>query len=142
MKQLISLFAVFAFVTNVAVAQTADEQAVRTTLNQQTVAWNQGNLEEFMEGYWKSDSLMFVGKSGLTYGWQATLDNYKKGYPDTASMGKLTFDIVQVKRLSVLYFFVVGKWHLARTIGDVGGTFTLLFKKIKNKWVIIADHSS
>ena len=95
-----------------------------------------------MNGYWQNDSLMFIGKSGITYGWQKTLDNYKKGYPDTASMGKLNFELLQIKRLSVNYFFVVGKWHLTRSIGDVGGAFTLLFRKVKNKWVIVADHSS
>ena len=85
---------------------------------------------------------MFIGKSGVTYGCQNTLNNYKKGYPDTAAMGKLTFDLLEIKRLSVIYFFVVGKWHLTRRIGDIGGHFTLLFKKVKNKWVIIAEHSS
>ena len=85
---------------------------------------------------------MFIGKSGITYGWQKTLDNYKKNYPDTASMGKLNFDLLSVQPVSENYFFVVGKWHLTRSIGDVGGVFTLLFRKVKNKWVIIADHSS
>lgn len=128
------------FVT--ASAQSEDEQAVRNLLEAQRLAWNAGNLETFMSTYLRDDSLMFIGKSGITYGWQNTLENYKKGYPDTAAMGKLNFNILQVKRLSVLYFFVVGKWHLTRSIGDVGGHFTLLFKKVKNKWVIIADHSS
>ena len=125
-----------------AFTQTREEQIIRNTLEEQRQAWNTGNLESFMSAYLQSDSLMFIGKSGVTYGWQNTLDNYKKGYPDTAAMGKLKFDILEVKRLSVLYFFVVGKWHLTRSIGDVGGHFTLLFKKVKNKWVIIADHSS
>ena len=120
----------------------ADEQAIRTLLETQRLAWNTGDLETFMATYWQSDSLMFIGKTGVTYGWQNTLNNYKKGYPDTAAMGKLSFDILEVKRLSVIYFFVVGKWHLNRSIGDVGGHFTLLFKKVKNKWVIVADHSS
>lgn len=119
-----------------------DEQIVRSLLEEQRQAWNTGDLEKFMAKYWQSDSLMFIGKSGVTYGWQNTLNNYKKGYPDTAAMGKLKFDILQVKRLSVMYFFMVGKWHLTRSIGDVGGHFTLLFKKVKNKWVIVADHSS
>lgn len=123
-------------------AQSADEKQIRTTLDRQTAAWNSGNLEAFMDGYWRSDSLMFIGKSGVTYGWQNTLNNYKKGYPDTAAMGKLHFDIIQVKRLSVIYFSVVGKWHLARSIGDLSGHFTLLFRKINNKWVIVSDHSS
>lgn len=108
----------------------------------QTIAWNSGNIENFMHGYWQNDSLMFIGKSGVTYGWQKTLDNYKKGYPDTAAMGNLDFIILQVKKLSEDYSFVIGKWHLARTIGDLSGHFTLLFKKIKNNWVIVSDHSS
>lgn len=119
-----------------------DERTIRSEIEKQRLDWNAGNLRSFMETYWKSDSLMFIGKSGVTYGWEKTLANYEKGYPDTAAMGKLNFDILEVKRLSVMYFFVVGKWHLARSIGDIGGHFTLLFKKVKNKWVIVADHSS
>ena len=71
-----------------------------------------------------------------------TLENYKKNYPDTLAMGKLDFDLIEVKRLSALYFFVVGKWQLTRSIGTLKGHFTLLFKKINKKWVIVADHSS
>lgn len=123
-------------------AQSKDETSIRTILAEQTNEWNKGNLESFMKGYWKSDSLMFIGKNGITYGWQKALDNYKKGYPDTASMGKLNFELITVKRLSEDYFFVVGKWHLSRSIGNIGGTYTLLFRKIKNQWVIITDHSS
>ncbi len=129
-------------ISKATIAQSKDETAIRVLLEEQRMAWNSGNLETFMGTYWQSDSLMFIGKSGITYGWQKTLDNYKKGYPDTAAMGKLSFDILEVKRLSVIYFFIVGKWHLTRSIGDVGGHFTLLFKKVKNKWVIVADHSS
>ena len=145
MKKIISV-CVLSFLIYTATAQSksagADEQKVRSLLETQRLAWNTGDLETFMSTYWQSDSLMFIGKSGVTYGWQNTLNNYKKGYPDTAAMGKLSFDILEVKRLSVMYFFVVGKWHLNRSIGDIGGHFTLLFKKVKNKWVIVADHSS
>ena len=123
-------------------AQSKDEMEVRRILALQTKEWNDGNIPAFMNTYWKSDSLMFVGKTGITYGWQKTLDNYKKNYPDTAAMGKLTFDLLEVKRLSSDYFFVVGKWHLTRSIGDIGGIFTLLFRKVANRWLIIADHSS
>jgi len=119
-----------------------DETIIRAALEEQRLAWNAGDVDRFMQTYWKSDSLKFIGKSGVTYGWQNTLNNYKKNYPDTAAMGHLDFDIIEVKRLSVMYFFVVGKWHLTRSIGDAGGHFTLLFRKIKNKWVIVADHSS
>lgn len=141
MKKIFS-FLLYLFLLNYANAQTKDELAIRNILTQQTIAWNGGDIENFMQPYWHSDSLMFIGKSGITYGWQKTLENYKKSYPDAAAMGKLDFTILQAKRLSVMYFSVVGKWHLARTAGDVGGYFTLLFKKIKNAWVIIQDHSS
>ncbi|MGB4844867.1 MAG: DUF4440 domain-containing protein [Ferruginibacter sp.] len=142
MKKICCFIILLITISNITVAQTKDEAAIRNLLEEQRLAWNTGDLETFMGTYWQSDSLMFIGKSGVTYGWQNTLDNYKKGYPDTAAMGKLNFDILEVKRLSGIYFFVVGKWHLTRSIGDVGGHFTLLFKKVKNKWVIVADHSS
>ncbi len=119
-----------------------DEIAVRKLLNDQTLAWNRGDIESFMKTYWQSDSLMFIGKSGITYGWANTLNNYKKNYPDTIAMGKLSFNIILVKPLSVQYFQVIGNWHLQRSIGDLSGHYTLLLKKIKGRWVIITDHSS
>jgi hypothetical protein len=123
-------------------AQSKEETAIRKLLNDQTQAWNNGNIEDFMKGYWKNDSLMFIGKSGVTYGWTNTLANYKKGYPDTSIMGKLAFTILKVKKLSKKYFQVVGKWYLKRSIGDVNGHFTLLLRKIKGEWMIVSDHSS
>jgi ketosteroid isomerase-like protein len=123
-------------------AQPADEQAIRKILSDQTIAWNNGNIEEFMKGYWNNDSLMFIGKSGVTYGYQNTLMNYKKHYNNADAMGTLSFDLVKVQRLSPEYYFIVGKWHLKRNIGDVGGYYNLLFRKINGTWVIIADHSS
>lgn len=123
-------------------SQSKDETAIRNLLDVQTKAWNAGNIEAFMKGYWENDSLMFIGQSGVTYGWKNTLNNYKKNYPDTAAMGKLSFNIIMVKKLSDKYYQVVGKWYLQRTIGDASGHFTLLFQKINGEWVIIADHSS
>lgn len=128
--------------STVTFSQSRDAADIRKVLYLQTKAWNSGNIEKFMEGYLRNDSIMFIGKSGITYGWQKTFENYKKGYPDTAAMGKLDFNIVEVKPLSASNYFVVGKWHLARSIGDIGGTFTLLFQKVKNRWFIIVDHSS
>lgn len=140
MKKILPLLLLF-FASTLA-AQSRDEKAIRQLLDRQTADWNRGDVERFMKGYWENDSLMFVGKSGVTYGWTNTLNNYKKGYPDTAAMGKLSFDIIKVKRLSKKYYFVVGKWFLKRSIGDVGGHYNLLFEKINGEWVIIADHSS
>jgi hypothetical protein len=123
-------------------AQNTPDQSIRTILSQQTIAWNKGNLDVFMKGYWESDSLVFVGKSGLTYGYQQTLKNYKKNYPDTAHMGQLRFNIIAVNPLSANYYFVIGKFMLQRSVGNVSGHFTLLFKKINGQWLIINDHSS
>jgi len=137
-KMLLLLFIISA---GFAQAQT-DSAKIRAILAQQNSDWNKGDIPAFMKSYWNNDSLMFVGKSGVTYGWQKTLDNYKKGYPDTAAMGQLTFDILQVKPLSKDIYFVLGKWSLKRTIGDVGGHFTLLFRRFNDGWKIVADHSS
>ncbi|HEX5652790.1 MAG TPA: nuclear transport factor 2 family protein [Chitinophagaceae bacterium] len=140
MKLLLVFIGLFTFISTH--SQSADDLQIRSVLAGQTRAWNQGDIESFMEGYWKNDSLMFIGKSGITYGWQKTLENYKRGYPDTASMGKLSFDILLVKKLSGLYYQVIGRWKLNRSIGDLEGHFTLLFQKIKGQWLIISDHSS
>ena len=85
---------------------------------------------------------MFIVKNGVTYGYQNTLMNYKKNYGSAEAMGILSFDLVKVQHLSSDYYYVVGKWHLKRTIGDVGGHYDLLFRKVDGSWVIIADHSS
>jgi uncharacterized protein (TIGR02246 family) len=141
-KKSLLLIGVFLVAVVTTYAQSADEKAIRDLMQEQIATWNSGNIDAFMETYWKSDSLLFVGSKGPTYGWKNTLNNYKKNYPDTAAMGKLTFDILSIKPLSPEYSFVLGNWHLARSIGNVGGTFTLLFKKIEGKWLIVADHSS
>lgn len=140
LKEVILLMIIFLPVMSY--AQRADEEAVRQVMKMQTEAWNKGNLEDFMKTYWKNDSLIFIGKSGPKYGYQTTLDNYKKSYPDTTAMGKLTFNLLHLNRLSPGYYYVTGKWSLQRSIGNLGGYFTLLFKKIKNRWLIVSDHSS
>jgi len=123
-------------------AQDKNARAILKLLDTQTAAWNKGDLQGFMKGYWENDSLRFIGKSGITYGWNNTLANYKRGYPDTAAMGKLQFTILVVKKLSSRYYEVVGKWYLKRSIGDASGHYTLLLRKIKGSWMIVSDHSS
>lgn len=123
-------------------AQLNEEAAIKQILERQTEAWNKGDINAFMQTYWKSDSLVFVGKSGVTYGWQNTLDNYKKGYPDKTAMGQLKFTIIKIEPLSNRVYNVIGKWHLTRTIGDLQGHYTLVLKKIDGKWLIVQDHSS
>jgi Domain of unknown function (DUF4440) len=142
MKKLMSLFLVLAMYQHGSYAQSKDEKAILKILEDQTKYWNQGNLEQFVRGYWHNDSLMFIGQSGVTYGYNNTLSNYKRNYSDTAKMGKLAFDIIKVQKLSDEYYFVVGKWFLKRSIGDLKGHYTLLFRKINEDWVIVADHSS
>lgn len=115
---------------------------IRQLMAEQTSAWNKGDITGYMQTYWQSDSLLFIGSHGPTYGWQPTLERYKKSYPDTAAMGKLDFNILEIKQLAKDLCFVVGKWHLQRTAGDMQGSFTLLVKRIKGQWKIIADHSS
>jgi ketosteroid isomerase-like protein len=136
------LFVFFLLATSQIYSQSADELKIREVLETQNAAWNRGDIDGFMNGYWENDSLMFIGKSGVTYGWTNTLNNYKKGYPDTAAMGKLAFTLIQLKNLSKEYYHVTGKWFLKRSVGDIGGHFTLLFRKINGRWVIISDHSS
>ena len=140
MKRLFTIL--FIAIAQITFGQNNDIQSIQKILSNQINAWNSGNVDAFMVGYWESDSLVFIGKSGITYGYNKTLANYKKGYPDTVSMGKLTFTILTIKQLSSKYYTVVGKWHLSRTVGNLQGHFSLLFKKIHNKWVIIQDHSS
>lgn len=122
--------------------QTKAEKAIRQVLAQQTQAWNEGSLENFMVGYWQSDSLKFIGKRGISYGWKTTLENYKKSYPDKAAMGYLTFDIVSLEKTSNRTAFVIGKWKLKREKDELQGYFTLFWRKINGKWFIVADHSS
>jgi ketosteroid isomerase-like protein len=114
---------------------------VKESMMIQQKAWNTGDIKGFMAYYWKSDSLKFIGSKGITYGWQKTLDNYIKGYPDKEAMGQLTFTILECTQLSENSIYVIGKWELAKD-KPAGGHFTLLWKKIEGKWVIVADHTS
>jgi hypothetical protein len=109
----------------------------------QQANWNSGDIDKFMEDYWKSENLQFIGSKGVVKGWQATKDRYFKSYPDRATMGQLKFDILEVDFHSKKSAWVLGKWYLTRPEkGDVGGYFTLIFKKIDGKWVIVSDHTS
>ena len=141
MRPVLTAIFCFLFMTS-SFAQNRNEQQIHSILKSQETAWNKGDLHSFMKGYWESDSMLFMGKKGPTYGYDATLQNYLKGYPDTAHMGHFTSSIVSVKKLSKQYYMVVGKWQLQRSVGDVGGYFSLLFRRIKKQWVIVMDHTS
>jgi ketosteroid isomerase-like protein len=124
------------------IAYSQDKATVLKVLDDQQQAWNRGDIDGFMQGYWKSDSLVFVGKAATLYGWQSTIDRYKKAYPDKATMGQLTFTILQVRLLNADNAFVLGGWHLKREKDAPGGYFTLLFRKINGEWKIVVDHTS
>jgi ketosteroid isomerase-like protein len=119
-----------------------DEKAILNVLETQRLAWNRADVDGFMLGYWKSDSLCFVGKTAPVYGWQTTLDNYKKRYPGKAAMGYLAFTVIKLDVLDKKNAFMLGQWHLSRASGDVGGYFTLWFKKFGGEWKIVCDHTS
>ena len=119
----------------------ADKAAILKVMKNQEIAWSTNDLEGFMEGYFKSDSLKFYGKNGLTKGWQQTLDNYKKGYPTKDHSGTLSFEIPDISPIENQSYWVMGSYFLSRNVGDANGVFIVIFKKIKDEWKIIADMS-
>jgi hypothetical protein len=124
-----------------------DAAAVRHDIAQllatQTAAWNRGDLAGFMRGYWPSDSLVFIGKKGMTYGWQPTLDNYRNNYPNPGAMGQLTFSNLRITPDAPGAAHVVGRWQLARPQeGDLQGSFLLVLRYQNGNWERVADHSS
>ncbi len=120
---------------------TSQEKEILAVMDMQEQAWSDGNVEAFMQGYWQSDSLMFVGKNGIKYGWQTTLDNYKKSYPDKAAMGKLEFEVLKLE-VNGDAAYMLGKWSLIRESDNPNGYFTLYWKKIDGDWLITIDHTS
>ena len=117
--------------------------SINEKMSEQETCWNTGDLECFMQHYWHSDSLLFIGKSGLTYGWQSTLDNYISSYPDKSAMGKLTFTNEVQEFIDIETVQVIGQWELQRdSLENLGGYYSLLWKIKKGEWVIVSDHSS
>lgn len=119
-----------------------DSLDIMNVISSQEKAWNSGNIDLFMEGYIKSEELVFSGSGGPVYGWKATKDRYFKSYPDLKTMGKLTFRVNKIKSLSPNTAYLIGEYYLKRIIDDSFGHFTLLWKKINGKWLIISDHTS
>lgn len=136
-------FLILMFLSSIMFSQKAKNETliVQHNMKIQEDAWNKGDIPGFMDYYWKNDSLKFIGSKGITYGWQKTLDNYLKGYPNKEAMGQLKFTILENTQLSNASIYVIGKWELSKE-KPVGGHFTLLWKKINGKWVIVSDHTS
>ena len=145
MKNLLLLLAfVFAVTTN-GFAQSKDAKAadeIRRVMNAQTAEWNAGSIDGFMKGYWNSPDLIFVSGANVTRGWQPTIERYKKTYDSRAKMGTLTFSDLEVDVLSKDSATVLGSWALAREKDNPKGKFTLIFRKLKDGWKIIHDHTS
>jgi hypothetical protein len=120
----------------------ADKKAIEKVLKKQRLAWSDNDLEEFMEGYWKSDSLKFYGANGITYGWENTLKRYQSAYPTKDHTGKLNFKINAISKITDGAYYVLGEYHLKREVGNADGIFMIIFKKINGNWKIIADTSS
>lgn len=112
-------------------------------MNDQVVAWNSGNLEGFMAGYWEDEDLTFCSGGTVTKGWQATIDRYRKRYQaDGKEMGKLQFDDVQFKVMSGEVVVISGRWKLALSDSNPEGLFTLILRPFKDGWKIVYDHTS
>ena len=133
MARLLAFVLVCLFAQSAAAAESAATTAARNVLAVQKDAWNRGDIDAFMQGYARSDAIRFAGGDRINYGWQATLDSYRKGYPDAAAMGKLDFELVEVRELSPVVVYVFGKWRLTRAkeAADKAphGLFTLIVEK-------------
>jgi ketosteroid isomerase-like protein len=118
------------------------QEAIRAVLVAQAAAWNRGDIEGFMAGYWKSEETTFVGASGVTKGWQSVLDRYRRNYPDKSAMGRLTFGELEIHMLSRDAAYIVGQWQLDREKDRPGGVFTLIARRFPEGWRIIHDHTT
>lgn len=116
--------------------------AITAVLAEQQAAWNRGDVDAFMKGYWDSPDLTFSGSSGITRGWQPVLARYRKNYPDQKAMGHLDFSALEVRPLGKDAALVLGRWHLQRDSDQLGGVFTLVFQRFPDGWRIIHDHTS
>ena len=135
-------FSVLLFCTAVGAQRPSAENAIRRVMEDQAAAWNRGDIDSFMLGYWNSPELAFVSGDHVTRGWQSTLERYKKSYDSRAKMGQLTFSGLQITVLSKGSAVVLGSWSLAREKDNPHGKFTLIFRKFKEGWRIVHDHTS
>jgi len=120
----------------------ADRAAIVAVLTTQQNDWNKGDIPGFMAGYWNSSELTFAGTRGFTRGWQPVMERYRKSYADKAAMGTLDFQELDIRSLGTDAALVLGKWHLERQAGDVGGIFTLVLQRFPEGWRIVHDHTT
>src|SRR5262245_15423055 len=121
----------------------AEKKAIQKVLDDQVAAWNRGDLEAFMAGYWKSDELSFYSGKDKTLGWKATLERYRKRYQaEGKEMGKLTFSELQIDLLGPDAAYVRARWHVEMKKETLQGLFTVIFKKSADGWRVVHDHTS
>ncbi len=116
-------------------------ETINALMKEQENDWNNFNIDGFMKHYWNNDSLKFIGSKGITYGWKQTLANYKKNYSDKEKMGKLFFTNHLIEVIDTNNAMVCGNWKIKRKDSEIGGNYTLLWKKVNGKWVIVVDHT-
>lgn len=122
--------------------QNSEREMIVQVLSNQAEAWNNGDIEDYMQGYWKSDSMFFTSGGNIQRGWQATLEKYKKSYSDREKMGRLKFSDLQVNILSSHSAWVFGRWELVRKDDHPSGLFTLVMRRFPEGWKIVHDHTS
>lgn len=115
---------------------------IRAVLDAQVAAWNRGDIEGFMDGYWRSSETVFISGDTVTHGWQTVLDRYKKGYATREKMGTLAFSDLEIKVISKDAAVVSGRWQLTRAADTPHGRFTLIFRHTTQGWRIVHDHTS
>jgi ketosteroid isomerase-like protein len=145
MKRLLFAFLLTAVFSCANFAQKSDAKislAIRAVLDEQVAAWNRGDIDSFMKGYWNSPELTFVSGQNITRGWQPTLERYKNVYGSRAKMGVLSFSDLEITVLNKRSAVVLGKWSLEREKDNPHGIFTLTFRRLKEGWRIIMDHTS
>jgi uncharacterized protein (TIGR02246 family) len=116
--------------------------AIRAVIDAQRDAWNRGDIEGYMDGYARSETTVFVSGDNVTHGWQTVLERYKKGYDSREKMGTLTFSDLEITPVGTDAAIVLGRWHLKRSKDEPHGRFTLIFRKTKQGWRIVHDHTS
>ena len=119
-------------------------EEINDLMYEQEESWNNGNIEDFMKKYWKNDSLIFIGKSGINYGWNKTTSNYKKSYPSRNSMGLLHFNNIKCLPINDTTHIISGQWNISRldSSKNIGGYYSLMWIKKEDGWRIVYDHTS
>ncbi|MCB4799103.1 YybH family protein [Neotamlana laminarinivorans] len=141
MKKIILTLCLFTVCIGFSQTEENDKKAIQKVLKKQRLAWSKNDIEGFMEGYWKSDSLTFYGANGVVNGWVATLKRYQRAYPTEDHTGILSFKINAINKIEANSYYVLGEYHIKREVGNADGFFMVVFKKINGEWKIIADTS-